>query len=624
MRTRPVSENNEAVPDAILRADWLVAFGPAVGHLPAAENARRWRTHATGFAVIGASGSDLRWAEDAQFVLLFTGVLTNVQELQPEATQADAARIALRLVSASGPDAFSSLRGPFAVIVWDRLRGTLLAARDQIGMQPLFYARNGSGGWLLSPSPDALVAQPGVSRAPDTVALSGWICGWYPANDDSAYRDVKKIPPATAVSFNGADASKYRYWNPYAEPIAWLREADLEQFEPLLTRAIIRAAHGQQAAIFLSGGVDSISVAVAATDLARRTGTLPPLALSIAFPDKASNEEVIQSGVAQRLGLEQVLLPFGEAVGPNGLLRRALVEGSDWPQPMYNAWIPAYSTLARHATAQNRRVILTGRGGDEWLTVSPWLLADQLKRGDFAGAWRLLQTDRQSRPAISDTARLLFTAGCRPLASAAFDAVTPRLWHQYRRRRLLTELPGWVAPDLNLRRALKERLDRWIKPARPVEGFYCRAGREAVEHPAVTRDMEETQEFGRRHGVRHMHPYWDVELLEMLRRVPPDLLTTNGRSKSLVRPRLARRLPGLGLANRVKTDASGLFGNIVEREGPEEWRRVGGVGTLGRIGVVDSKEVQTGAWQPGWTTRLGGPGRAWMLMMLENWVQQRI
>jgi len=74
----------------------------------------------------------------------------------------------------------------------------------------------------------------------------------------------------------------------------------------------------------------------------------------------------------------------------------------------------------------------------------------------------------------------------------------------------------------------------------------------------------------------------------------------------------------------VKTDASGLFGNIVEREGPEEWRRVGGVGTLGRIGVVDSKEVQTGAWQPGWTTRLGGPGRAWMLMMLENWVQQRI
>ena len=61
-----------------------------------------------------------------------------------------------------------------------------------------------------------------------------------------------------------------------------------------------------------------------------------------------------------------------------------MLSGACWPQPMWNLWAPAYTALARHAVARGRRVILTGRGGDEWLTMSPYLLADQLKRGDVA------------------------------------------------------------------------------------------------------------------------------------------------------------------------------------------------------------------------------------------------
>jgi hypothetical protein len=41
--------------------------------------------------------------------------------------------------------------------------------------------------------------------------------------------------------------------------------------------------------------------------------------------------------------------------------------------------------------------------------------------------------------------------------------------------------------------------------------------------------------YGRKIGVRILHPHWDRDLVSFLYRVPPDLLNRGGRSKSLVR-----------------------------------------------------------------------------------------
>ncbi len=84
--------------------------------------------------------------------------------------------------------------------------------------------------------------------------------------------------------------------------------------------------------------------------------------------------------------------------------------------------------------------------------------------------------------------------------------------------------------------------------------------------------MEETQEFGRRHGLRVMHPFWDVDLIELLHRVPPDLLMMDGRSKWLLRRKVGQRLPGLGLEKRGKTSAAQVFQGLLERETPAHGR----------------------------------------------------
>ena len=624
--TTTVSEREPVTAPASWHAEWLVALGDKADDLVTARSRRRWQMPGTLMVVAGTEGSDLRLAEDDRFVVLVAGVLTNAAELERGATQGDAARIVLGLLRSRGTDAFGLMRGPVAVVAFDRQTEQAIVARDQVGIEPLFYARDGARGWLVSPSPDVLIAQRNVSRDADAVALSEWLCGWFPAVEDTACREVKRVPPGSVITMRGPDATVRRYWDPYGgDPVQWLREEDLDAFEPLLQQAVRRSMQGLPAALFLSGGVDSISVAVAAADVARESGAAGPLALSLGFPKGESNEETIQRAVANRLGLEQVLVPFAEAMGSEGLLAEALTLSGGWPQPMWNLWSPAYMTLGRLAAAAGKRVVLTGRGGDEWLTITPYVLADQIRRGDVAGAWRVLRMRRRSHNLVGlrATAHFVWSTAGRSLASAAFDAVAPRQWHQRRRRRLLSERPSWIAPDPAIRRQMDDRIDRWIDPARPAGGFYEREGRTALHHPAVTQDMEETQEFGRRNGLRMLHPYWDVDLIDMLRRVPPQLLIRDGRSKYLARRRMAERLPGLGLENRGKVNALYVFGSLMKREAPAAWQRLGGVQTLQRMGVASAADIESAREHAGWIQHLGGPGRLWTLLNFENWVRQR-
>jgi len=602
--------------------EWVVAFDPDQARVAGASG----ESAGVPLTVAGAEGSDLVAASCPPIEVLFAGVLTNARELDADSTRTPA-DIVGRLFARHGVDVFGSLRGSFAAMVWDGATRRLHVARDQVGLQPLFVARS-EGRWHFAGAPRALVALPGVSNAIDAIALSEWICGWYPAIEDTAYRDVKRIAPATVTTFNGGDLAVRRYWDPSppTEPVAWSREEDLEAFEGLLTQAVRRAVGAVNGlpAIFLSGGVDSITVAAAATDIARTAALAPPLALSLVFPDAASNEEVVQSAVARQLGMPQRLVPLGEAAGTQGLLAAALELSAGWPQPMWNIWSPAYMHLARVAGLEGARVVLTGRGGDEWLTVTPYLMADLAARGDVAGIWRMLRTWRRSHPSVGfrESGRLLWNTAGRPLGSAALDVVAQRRWHARRRRRLLGERPAWVAPEPAIRTAMDARIERWMDPARPPQGFYVREMRTALFHPGITHDMEETQEFGRRNGQRMLHPFWDVDLVNALYRVPPDLLMRDGRSKWLLRRRLEARLPGLGLQRRTKVSAGGVFTGMMAREARPAWDRLGGLVTLSEAGVVSRAGVESASQSLAELERLG-TGRLWALLTLEAWARQR-
>jgi asparagine synthetase B (glutamine-hydrolysing) len=361
-----------------------------------------------------------------------------------------------------------------------------------------------------------------------------------------------------------------------------------------------------------------------------------PQALSLGFPDPECNEQPVQRRVAQSLNLRQQMLGFNEAVGPQGLLSATLEMNADWPVPISNPWRPAYFQLAQSARTEGCDSILTGGGGDEWLTVNPDYMADLLRGFQFAGAYRFLQTQLRSYklPARHMVRFLLWNSGVRLLAGSQarrmIRRTAPGLLQRRKVRHLASSTPPWIAPDPQLQSQMRKRIEECVlqqlKEPEPAGryGYYLRGIPPAFAHPRTSCDLEENFEAGRRLGMRIREPYWDADFVQFLCRVPPELLLRGGREKGLVRETVARRFPNLGFERHRKVSASDFFRVTLQTEGQAAWKRTGGTPALAELGIVDPQAVDALVVKCFNTTDLRVAHRLWELLILEAWLQPRI
>ena len=87
----------------------------------------------------------------------------------------------------------------------------------------------------------------------------------------------------------------------------------------------------------------------------------------------------------------------------------------------------------------------------------------------------------------------------------------------------------------------------------------------------------------------------------------------DGRSKALLRHRIAERLPGLGLERRGKVSAAHVFAGVMQQESPAVFARLGGVRTLADIGAARMDGLESAVH----------PGRLWTLLTIEQWARRR-
>jgi asparagine synthase (glutamine-hydrolysing) len=530
-------------------------------------------------------------------------------------------------------DVFDKLRGEAVLIIWDGAGRRLQAAKTPGSTRPLFFAEAGDG-LALSDSIDALHRRGRIDLKINRELLVCHLADSWHGSDETYYLDVRRVPPAHALRWRNGEASFSQFWDPLpvGQPIDWIECEVPEQFDALFEQAVARSVGVGRPGIFLSGGLDSVSVAAVAADLVRSNGGSPPLALSLAMPHPECDERETQEGVAVGLQLEQVFLGFDEALAGRDFVEAALELAAGWPAPLHNFWLPAYLRLAEIGRERGCGVILTGHGGDEWLGVSPYLSADQLRRlqlMQWIRLWRAYDRSyRLSRP------RLLFnhvwTFGLRPLmSSAVWDGIgtfAPDARRQWRRWRHRRSLPGWLAPDLDLRRALMQREEAaWeAQDTQPSEDEYLRQCRLPISHALVALEQDEIAEQGRRTGTLLRQPFFDPELVAFLSRVRPEQLARGGRSKGLVRDEVARRCPDLGFESQRKVLGGSLFRERMQRGSRSMWRRLGGPRVLGEMGVVDVNEVQFMLERfEGGTTDARATHRVWSLLSLEVWARAR-
>jgi asparagine synthase (glutamine-hydrolysing) len=604
---------------------WLVEYRKPADHTPSAFTCLR-----NSPLLLGDTSSPL-------CQVFFVGKIYNRGELdrlypEYEGDQTDACRV-VRAYLAAGEDSFHQISGRFSFVLFDAKSGVCYAVRDRMGIISLFYGETPASIYF-SDSIDAILSGGNISRDLNLPALAEYLIDFWPKPEETYFQSIYRVPPANVLSIDKHGLKKrHRYWDPvpFGSSPNWIKVSELDQFYSLLERAVERGLEMGSSAIFLSGGLDSVSIAAIASQVAKKLDMPVPLALSLIFNNPEIYEEPVQKAVAERLSLPQVIVPIRETLGPEGLLLSTLAETSQRSAPLLNIWAPAYHHLRRQATDRGRGVILSGNGGDEWLSVSIAYAADlikQLKLSSLLGLMRNLLISYRI-PSWKMAKNVLWMYGARPvigeLGAKTLGSISPRALRQRRINSFRRKYPAWIAPDPAIRKAidlhLEESIDARMADLRQ-EGFYLSEVRTGLEHPLVSIELEESYEEGRLFGQVNYAPYLDYELVDFLYRAPPELLNRGGRSKGLIRQTLAEKFPELGFGKLKKLTATTYFRETLVNEGQKAWQLFGGAVSLDQYGIVETASLndtlakifsQGGSRNDSW--------RIWLTLNLEAWLR---
>jgi asparagine synthase (glutamine-hydrolysing) len=301
--------------------------------------------------------------EDGTIEVVFNGEIYNYRELGAElaalghtlASDSDT-NVIVHAYEEWGERAFSRLRGMFAIAIWDGPRRTLLLARDQVGIKPLFFAESPRR-LVFGSEIKAILASGEVQPAIDVDALDHYLSYLYTPPDHSIYTGIRKLPPGHFLRWRNGQTAVRAYWTPPADEAFRGSEDDAAEMLRLVLEDSVKAHLVSDVPVgaFLSGGLDS-SVVVA---LMARASSRPVTTFSIGFDEARFDELDAARTIARHFGtVHHQFVVRPDAIG----VLDDLIDHFDEPFADVSA-IPTWyvSRMAR----QHVTVALTGDGGDE-------------------------------------------------------------------------------------------------------------------------------------------------------------------------------------------------------------------------------------------------------------------
>jgi asparagine synthase (glutamine-hydrolysing) len=259
----------------------------------------------------------------------------------PFATRSDN-EVALHLLDERGPAALDELEGMFAFLVAGE-DGRFIAARDPVGIKPLYWAQREDVVRFASEiAAFAPAWMPHVEAFPPG-------CHWTP--DGGLERYASAVPD----SGEGAPAAR-AVWSAAAEP----PEEALDATRRILAVSVERQMMGDvPVGVFLSGGLDSAIVAAIA---ARHLAPLGERLKTFAVGTQDSADLLAARVVARHIGSEhhERVYDAREAVRALPAVVRAI---EHFDPSLVRSAVPNF--LLAEMTAQHVKVVLTGEGADE-------------------------------------------------------------------------------------------------------------------------------------------------------------------------------------------------------------------------------------------------------------------
>ncbi len=271
------------------------------------------------------------------------------------------------------PQSFlTHVNGKVAVALWDAPRRRLVLGRDRFGIEPLFYARDGSQ-LVFSSSLRALLSTGWVATQMDHEAILQYLLYGYNPSASTLIQGVSKLPAGHVLSVDGETAELVcrPYWFlSFAETEMKTEDAYREDVLSLMEEAVrIRLEPGEAPGIFLSGGTDSSAMVSLTSNL--RAEAFPTF--SFRCEGVSYDESHYARFVAQQFGTTHT----ETAYQPEHMLLMSDI-ATHMDEPFCDIGIEIATYLLGQVAQGRVSYVLSGEGGDELFGGHPVYTADKV------------------------------------------------------------------------------------------------------------------------------------------------------------------------------------------------------------------------------------------------------
>lgn len=446
--------------------------------------------------------------------------------------------------------------GDFAFVIWDRRHRRLFCARDPLGLKPFYYHTDGrTFRWASEPRP--LFEDTTVAREPNEGMIGEYLADEITSRNETLYRDVYRLPPAHLLLVGPGGVRIRRYWDvDPARTIRYRTDAEYAEHLAVVFREAVRCRLRSRGpvGVALSGGLDSSAVLGVAQSLVREGAVADAglEAFSMRFPGLPCDEGGYIEDVLRMWGVKShaVRVPAADAACYAEQARRY----HDFPDYPNGAVADPLKALARE---QGVRVLLTGFGGDEWLSGHVYHTADLLRRFRVLGAIRQTRLDSRVDGIVLPALPVL-RLGLWPLLP---DAARLRIRRALGRARA----PGWIDGGFARRIRLTERLDP------PADRRFPTVAQEQIYRIATGGTQVHGDEIEERatsrFGIEQRHPFNDRRVLEFALAIPEEQRWRGDQPKFLLRQAMRAILPQTVRQRATKAEFSVLFVKALQAQG---------------------------------------------------------
>lgn len=433
------------------------------------------------------------------------------------------------------------LRGAFGFGIFDAATGVLYIARDIFGISPIFWAKD-EARLIIAASSRGVRSLLSFAPVHNKASLADFICGGEIDREQTFFEGVSRFPAANCLVLTKDGEKRTKYWSTGEVPRNKPETSPVQKFRDLFQNSVRNCFSSGNSVLFLSGGLDSSSIAGAL----HAEGVKVP-SLSLVYPEtKDWSDKAYLSALENDLGITLDGTPSD--------FHDPLADISKWLRVVDGPYLPyghsVSSQLLLKARALGHKVVLSGHGGDEIVSYGFGRLNELARQGQWLTLWR----ETSAAAGLYHESR--FRLFRRYLSHIE--------WFRRIERRLRLQVKGKVWSGQQF---LADSIAKTLDPSRFRRKF---AGErldhdermiheEALNSPLQPISLEVIATCSHAEGVETRMPFYDRDLVELSLSLPSEWKLNGGLSRFILRKAMENSLPQSVVRRQDKFDFTDNF-----------------------------------------------------------------